>query len=707
MKSPGFKDITVNPFTEDIVSEPRDIPESVAGLNDAPLQQLLETFASLEKGDLPRLEIRPSKAQLLISPQRGYGKSHLLGRLFKSLHNRATRIYLRPFADPHKCWHSILLQTVQELERTDNPGPESVSNPRQLWVFATGVISHLAADYIAGGSAPGYDQASEAVKLLRSNPLDVFEVTDDAWNAWLRELFASQEEFSQLAAYLQARIPQLMGREEGWLRILFAYAFSPANGPGRKIALKWLRGEPLEPEEAQKARLTAADNQGKADMSAAEINTLSFERLAGLCRLAGFYRPLLFCFDQTEFYGTDPLLVRTLGSCIERIYAEVPNQLTVITANSEIWATDILPRIGSPQQDRISHPIELEPIKLVQAKELIVHRLAAVGLGFQHAEELYGETWLTGMFASGRISVRRLLQDCAARLRVLQGKKAADKEGPSIEELFKTQVNLVKSKPALQAYSQDALMWFTGTLAHGIKGVMAAPVGAHKWFSTRWTLEKESIYFAFEGGDNSARWKSIAKEAQEIAEKAGTRMLIVFRTADLGNVPKPSWTTIRPIIEKARKSGLRIHQLEPGSVCEIHAARDLYSDALQGNIDPKPNDVLAWLKAWFEPRVIKLFQSDLKGGGTGTGTGGNNGSGEETDEDKSKKALEPLTATEQAKILRFIEKERWTGVDAVMKHLNRAVTVEVLLQSIAGPNIKTHPGPKTIVIQWRKVTASA
>ncbi|HSI84063.1 MAG TPA: hypothetical protein VK970_09795, partial [Candidatus Methylacidiphilales bacterium] len=117
--------------------------------------------------------------------------------------------------------------------------------------------------------------------------------------------------------------------------------------------------------------------------------------------------------------------------------------------------------------------------------------------------------------------------------------------------------------------------------------------------------------------------------------------------------------------------------------------------------------VLAWLKAWFEPRVIKLFQSDLKGGGTGTGTGGNNGSGEETDEDKSKKALEPLTATEQAKILRFIEKERWTGVDAVMKHLNRAVTVEVLLQSIAGPNIKTHPGPKTIVIQWRKVTASA
>jgi hypothetical protein len=62
--------------------------------------------------------------------------SHLLGRLFKELDDRATLIYLRPFEDPQKCWHSILLQTVQELERTDNAGLESEANPRQIGAFA-------------------------------------------------------------------------------------------------------------------------------------------------------------------------------------------------------------------------------------------------------------------------------------------------------------------------------------------------------------------------------------------------------------------------------------------------------------------------------------------------------------------------------------------------------------------------------------------
>src|SRR5882724_11137708 len=75
------------------------------------------------------------------------------------------------------------------------------------------------------------------------------------------------------------------------------------------------------------------------------------------------------------------------------------------------------------------------------------------------------------------------------------------------------------------------------------------------------------------------------REAISISKKDGAKMLIVFRTADLATVPKSSWKAIGPTIEEARKVGLRIHPLEPTSVCEIHAARDLYSDALQGNLD--------------------------------------------------------------------------------------------------------------------------
>ena len=645
---------------------------------------------------MPRHEIKASKAQLIISPERGYGKSHLLGRLFKELDDRATLIYLRPFEDPQKCWHSVLLQTVQELERTDNPGEESETNPRQIGAFANGVISHLAADYLAQGEAPGYDKVAEAVQLLRKKPLEVFRITNEteSWYAWIGSLFKSKEQFRKLATKLQARIPNLQGREEGWLRVLYAYAFSSQDGSGRKIAMKWIRGEPLEPDEAEQILLSSADNQGKADMTAGETNSLSFERLAGLCRLAGFYRPFLFCFDQTEFYGTDSDLIKTLGSCIEKIFAEVPNQLTVVTANQDNWINQLRPKIEPPHRDRFSRPIELESINITQAKELIRNRLTSVGLDFRHVEQFYGASWLADLFQTGRMSARSMLQRSAERFRSLQGQTAipVKKEKVRIEELFKTQVNLVKSKAALQAYSQDALMWFTQKLADGIKGISVSKIAGHKWFSTKWNLGDQSIYFAFEGGDNSARWKVIAKEAVSISKKDGAKMLIVFRTADLAAVPKSSWKAIGPTIEEARKVGLRIHPLEPTSVCEIHAARDLYSDALQGNLDEKPVDILAWLKTYFEPRVLTLFQTKPVAEPTPKPTG----------IAPAATVTTVLTPEQKTEILKFVEKRRWVSVDDVLKQLKLSISVEILLKGIEGASIKAFPGPKTIVLQWRK-----
>jgi hypothetical protein len=702
MADADFKKIKVNPFDDDIVTEPRDIPASVLGLNEAPLRALVDSFAELENDELPRHEIRASKAQLIISPDRGYGKSHLLGRLFKELDDRATLIYLRPFEDPQKCWHSILLQTVQELERTDNPGPESETNPRQIGAFANGVVSHLAADYIAQGDAVGYSTVAEAVQLLRKHPLEVFRITNESesWYAWIQGIFGSRKEFQKLGAKLKARIPKLQGREEAWLRVLYAYAFSSSDGAGKNIALKWIRGEPLEPEEVEEVQLAAADNQAKADMTPAETNVLSFERLAGLCRLAAFYRPFLFCFDQTEFYASDPALVKTLGNCIQKLFAEVPNQLTVVTANQENWTKDLSPKIEPPQRDRFSRPIELESIDVAQAKELIRNRLMAVGLDFRHVEDFYGDKWLTEIFETGRMSVRSLLQRSADRFRGFKGQPAAEPKKPKvrIEELFKTQVNLVRSKPALQAYSQDALMWFTQKLAEGVKGITVSKVSINKWFSTKWTLGDQSVFFAFEGGDNSQRWKVIAKEALAISKSDGAILMIVFRTPDLAPVPKPGWKAIGPTIQEARQAGLRIHPLEPNSVCEFHAARDLYSDALQGNVDEKPADILAWLKDYFADRIVALFQA--KGSAEVKRTK------EASQPTPVTAATEPVSAAQQMEILKFVEKRRWVSVDDVLKQLKLTTTVEMVLKSIEGTSIKAFPGPKTIVLQWRKAPSA-
>jgi len=105
----------INPFDNVIVSEPRRIEKPVKGLNALPLAELVNQFRVLETGEIPR-NSKVGSALFVISPEPGYGKSHLIGRLFKSLRGSATLVYLRPFTNPSSCWKSILLKMVQEME---------------------------------------------------------------------------------------------------------------------------------------------------------------------------------------------------------------------------------------------------------------------------------------------------------------------------------------------------------------------------------------------------------------------------------------------------------------------------------------------------------------------------------------------------------------------------------------------------------------
>ena len=169
-------------------------------------------------------------------------------------------------------------------------------------------------------------------------------------------------------------------------------------------------------------------------------------------------------------------------------------------------------------------------------------------------------------------------------------------------------------------------------------------------------------------------------------------MLIVFRTPDLAAIPKPSWKAIGPTIQEACQLGLKMHPLIPDSVCEIHAARDLYSDALQGNIDEKPDEILKWLKQHFESWASALFQSKLA---------------VEPQQPSGEKKAAPgvvsaLTPIQKTAVLQFVERKRWVAVEDVIKQLKFNVSVETLLKGIECSSIKTFPGPKTIVLQWRK-----
>ena len=74
-------------------------------------------------------------------------------------------------------------------------------------------------------------------------------------------------------------------------------------------------------------------------------------------------RPSLFCFDQTEVYGSDKRLAEALGNCISRSHSDLPNHLTIVTTNATNWTADILPNMKRADQDRFSDEIRLEGIE--------------------------------------------------------------------------------------------------------------------------------------------------------------------------------------------------------------------------------------------------------------------------------------------------------------------------------------------------------
>jgi hypothetical protein len=699
----SYASAQVNPFEDDVVREPREVSFSVEGLNDAPLNALLNKFSALA-GDPPRTRpAQAAKAQLVASPDRGYGKSHLLGRLFTKLGRRATKVYLRPFQDPYKAWHSILLLTIQELDRPDD---ENAVAPSQLEALAIGTLAHVVADFAEDG-LPVRPEAPRAVTFLRKlgNNASLPEAETRRWTSWLGRLIADTGAIGRLCERLNRRHIDLNGREKAWLRVLAACALDERYGDRRTAALKWLRAEPLESEEIALLRLDAADNEGRGDSPPQEINDLSFRRLQGLCQLASYYRPFVFCFDQTEFYASDPALIKTLGNCVDQLYAELSNHLTVITANQGNWLTEILPHLAPPHRQRIDSELRLEGIRIEGARELIISRLKECALGADDIASFFANGWLEQVFNPlPELGVRELLILAAERFRALAQPSTPPPPKPTLDDLFKLEVNGVRAKKALMAYNQDALMWFVKDVGRGLETVSIERPQNRRYFSVGWSWSDRWVCFAFEGGDHWKRWQSIAGESLAMARVRGERTFLayVFRTPDLTKVPRRTWVAASAVLDEAKTHGFRIVELTLDQVCEVHGARELYSNALQGNIAYRGAETLAWLQARFAPFLEKIaFQQPLAK--ANNGDGGANATKVPANDERNRPAHPiELDAEKLRFVLDIVREQRIIDISAVLSRLGSNDLRDPLLRSVeAHPNLKAHPGPKTIFLQWR------
>lgn len=584
MDSAKLSDLATNPFDDNIVYEPRAAEFSVAGLNDAPLKRLVEQFAALEAEPLPRLSALHLKAQLVTSAEPGYGKSHLIGRLFGALEGRATFVYLRPPQDPRSAWRAILLKLVQELDR-DFPSP--------LDALAAAVWAGLLRRQIDRGKLGG-DTAEYWAARLREEPLAALgfggHPASQGMTDWLRRSVADGLLLPALERDLGAAGIALQSPAAPWLTILRAYATGERHGRERAAALQWIKGEWLSLPELETVGLFPAQAAFSDDPDAAGRNEEALRRLQDLCALAGFHRPFLLCFDQTELLTGRPELAAEFGTLIEGLVSFGLNLAVVVTTNLSPWRDNILPHIQTALRARFSAPLEMEGINAEQARALAMGRLQARGLALGEIGRFFATPWFENYFReSPTESVRRFLDRCATRCRQLGvGSPAAPEL--SLDEYFARLVRRIEHDPQKLAFDPGVLQW-------ALSPETVGPAIAERWDDPkgytpiRWRRPMDQpnrqILFGFEDSNDGRLWNKIMDHAiysvpRLKALELQTRF-VFLRTPEQKALPLPSWPVVGLRFRQASEDGiLRVIVTPPKTLATIHAAHELYAHVMEG-----------------------------------------------------------------------------------------------------------------------------
>ncbi len=683
----------INPFESVIVSEPRRIEKAVTGLNDAPLESLLRQVGQLTAGEFPKA-VKLNGAQFIQSPAPGYGKSHLIGRLFKQLRGRATLIYLRPFTNPATCWKSILLKTVQELEFPESAEAEFCGSdePNQLEALVHGILVNVVVNGLQSGVIRHRDPAG-AVGAFRRATLKQLRSKKE-WVAWV----GAQK--TGLAELMERQLKQkgilLSSSPLSWFSVLLRYAYFPKWYELRQNCLDWLRGGGIDEGDAGRIGILPADRPGH-DLTIDQANETAKHRIADFCGLAGFYRPFLFCFDQTENYGVDPVTAKCLGIVIQVLVDDCPNHMTVVTANQHPWRHAVQPHWEHAHVDRLARPVlELRGLGRDQAKELIGIRLQGWDRPSPQSDRLRDPEWLEGVFRLSReIGIRQFLLECSEQWRTAGSASGWMPKPPvsakDLEDIFQAYVNKIKTQPKRLVYDPDALFWLVQEVACRQGAAFKKFKSTRGYLVARWDVDDRKIYFGFEAGHHFKRWQAIQQEAGRYHAADASSKVVFFRTPELRFIPGPGWRSA-PEIAAAKRAYLHILVLGRETMAQLYAAYDLYLDAVEGNLPPFSTDqVIAFLRSRLKPVWDRMLEPapEKWGGPPENGHRPPDGGGE------PKKGL-------VHKIREIVKKDKFLSIADLTARISPPVSEEELHRARACiPEIQVHASPKMTVLQWR------
>lgn len=595
MMAPASAPPEFDPFADNIVNEPRQIERAIESLNADPLERVLRSFGRLLAQPCPRLQSAPNVI-LVQSPEPGFGKSHLVGRLFRRLDDEATLIYLRPYQDPSSCWIAVLERIIAELDYPDRadavarePGELS-----QLDVLARRVLVFLLARLLEDGTAD-VPSPQGARDFFQRFPSAVFETPE--WRNWLQRSLT--ELLPKLDAVLARASIHLHASRSSWLRVLFAYAFSEEDLALRQTCLEWLRYEPIGAEDAERIGLRPAELPDP-DVPYEQRNERCFQRIQDLFLLAAFYRPFLLCFDQTELYGGSEELARSLGVVLSRLRREAKNHLTLVTGNEFVWRSRLVRFFEKADQDAIApEPLHLEGINASQARLLLEQRLRDWEVPQGQREAFLG-AWVDDLFSSKRErSVRDVLREASRRW--------SDPPPVTPKMLFEAYRQRLLADPKRLAFDPGVFQLVVEKVLGPAAAARVTNIKSRRgYFTLQWQLEDAEVLFGFQSGSHWKTWEAIVREANQYRQARasdGRRLCAAFfRTEEQKTLPERSRASLE------QDGCVRLLQLGRQDAASLYAAHDLYADVQQGNQEIESDELLEYLRQELKGYAERVFE---------------------------------------------------------------------------------------------------
>jgi hypothetical protein len=586
---------------------------------------------------------------------------------------------------------------VQELEFPESAEAEFCgrNEPNQLEALVHGILVNLVINGLKRGSIRRKDREAAAsyvnyfqhvtLRKLRSNP---------EWVPWVS---ARKAKFAELMEkQLKEKGIYLSAAPLSWISVLLQYAYFPQAYELRQSCLDWLRGGSVDDDDAGQIGILPGDRPVH-DLALDQVNETGKNRIVDLCGLAGFYRPFLFCFDQTENYGSDPAMAKCLGLVIQGLVDDCMNHMTVVTANQHPWRKVVQPHWEHAHVDRLAWPgLELKGLTKDQAKELIKIRLQGWDRQNRKVKTVLDTGWLDELFSEAReIGIRQFLLKCSEHWMGVEGKAAAESKAADpardLEAAYQGYINKIKTQPKRLVFDPDALFWLVQEVACKPGAALKKFKSTRGYLAARWDVDGRKVYFGLEAGHHFKRWQAIQQEAGRYHAADTSSKVVFFRTPELRFIPGPGWKSA-PDIAAAKRAYLHIMILGRDTMAELYAAYDLYLDAVEGNTSFKPDKVIAFIRSRLKPIWERILEPAPEKWSSGP---------PETRHRAPVEGGEP-EKTLIKRIRDIVKRDKFLSVTDLMARLSPPVSEEELHRARACiAEIQVHTSPNMTVLQWR------